>query len=560
MRMTGAKAMIECLQREGITHVFGVPGEQVLGVVDAVYDSDSIQFVSNRHEGGAAFMAEAFGKMTRKPAVCIGTAGVGASNMTLGIHTAMQDSTPMLAIIGQVNSSYRGREAWQEIDLASFYGHISKWAVEITDVSRIPEVVRKAVYTSLSGRNGPVVISVPEDILSDEFDFDYFTLNALLKPGMSDTDAENVITLLNQASKPVIFAGGGIHYSDAREELERFSDAAGIPVMTAFRRHDVFSNDHSNYLGNIGLGTFPEVAVTLHDADLIFAIGTRLSEISTQRYAFPRKDQKLIHVDIDEQILVSQPFQVDLAILSDAKKALQRLLEHLSVSQPHIHHHAWAAERKQRFTAALQTRKQERADLELPGISLESVVDSLKELLPPNAVITSDAGNFFTWFANYYSFGSDQRYLGPTSGAMGYGLPSAIAAKMASPERVAVALAGDGGFMMTMQEFETAVRYQIPVIAIVINNHSYGAIRLHQDKRFPDRIIGTKLSNPPFDQLAELFNGSGYRVTDVNQFRIALSEALIQNKPTIIEIQLDPRIISASKILEEAYPEHSTKK
>ncbi|WP_158738114.1 thiamine pyrophosphate-binding protein [Alteribacillus sp. YIM 98480] len=549
MGINGAQAIVHCLEKEDVTHVFGVPGEQILAFVDAIYDAPSLEFISTRHEGGASFMAEAFGKTTNKPAVCIGTSGVGASNLTLGIHTAHQDSTPMIVIIGQVNSKYRGREAWQEIDLDFFYSHIAKWSVEIKNAARIPEIMHQAVHLSKTGRPGPVVISVPEDILSENTEVEaYFSLN-IKKPSISLTDAKEIIALLNKSENPLIFAGGGITASNAKHELIQFSEQSGIPVMSAFRRHDVFPNDHPHYLGNSGLGSFPELMETLIDSDLIFAIGTRLSEVSTQGYSFPTKNQTVIHLDVDEKVIVKQSFSSQ-GFVSDAKNALNLLLEQVSNLTFTTTNKEWAQHRKKIYEEVLLERKQNRIKQHIHGISMEKLVDSLYNILPDDAVITSDAGTFYTWFANYYPFHANQRYLGPTSGAMGYGLPSAIAAKLIFPERTVISLSGDGGLMMTIQELETAVRYHIPIISLVFNNNSYGAIRLHQERLFPNRVTGSTLKNPPFDELSKLFGGYGYKVTTNEDFIKVFKKALKNDKPTLIEVPMNLKLLSASKGLD----------
>jgi acetolactate synthase I/II/III large subunit len=551
VKCTGAQAVINCLEIEGITHIFGVPGEQVLDLVDATFDS-SVEFVSARHEGGASFMAEAYGKTTGRPAVCIATAGVGASQLTIGIHTAKQDSTPMLVIIGQVSSKYRGREAWQEIDLAPFFSHIAKYAVEINHVSRIPEIMNLAISYTKIGRPGPVVVSIPEDILAEISEFTYFSPKQITKPGLSKQDACTIQSMLQCSKKPLILAGGGILMSDGKDELVEFSELSGIPVMSAFRRHDCFPNDHRHYLGNTGLGTFPEILESIYDADLILAIGTRLSEITTQKYKFPSAEQKVIHIDIDQSILVNQPFRADLSIQADAKQAMLTLIaafkEDLANRSERVN---WVNRCKNRYVAALSVRKAQRKQDLTARFSMEKLIDDLHEILPENSIITSDAGTFYTWFTNYFLFKGNQRYLGPTSGTMGYGLPSGVAAKMVYPERPVVTLSGDGGFMMTLQEFETAVRYNIPVISLVFNNGAYGAIRLHQERKFPKRVVGSDLGNPAFDELGKLFGGNGYKVKDNDDFKHIFKKALLNMKPTIIEIPLDLSTISASTILKE---------
>lgn len=553
MELNGAQLIVKSLEKAHIKKVYGVPGEQILPFVDAIYDSSEIDFISARHEGGAAFMAEAYGKAARTPAVCIGTAGVGAANITLGIHTAKQDSTPLIVLIGQVNSEYRGREAWQEIDFDPFYSHIAKWSVEINDVNRIQEIMKQAIQTSMSGRPGPVVISVPEDILEKLTTYKQDHLSTINKVSLLPEDIAGIVKLINQSNRPLILAGGGINASGAKNYLIQFSEESNIPVMSAFRRHDIFPNNHENYLGNSGLGTFPETLETLYKADLILAIGTRLSDITTQNYRVPNEQQKIIHIDIDEEVLVNQSFLTPhLSIQADAKCVLELLNEQTSNLNNINKYTDWKSVQKEKYENNIEQRKIERYTNFGDSFLIEKVIDDMHDVLPDNTIITSDAGNFFTWFANYYEFRKDQQYFGPTSGAMGYGLPAAIAAKQVYPERPVISLSGDGGYMMTFQEFETAVRYEIPIISIIFNNNSHGAIRFHQERQYPKRVIGTALTNPPFDEMAKLFGGNGYKVTHNKDFVKVLKKALQNNGPTIIEVPTNLKMLSATVILEES--------
>lgn len=549
--MRVADIIVEILYKEGITHVFGVPGEQVLALVDAFYDSP-IKFITTRHESGAGFMAEAYGKATGKPAVCLASAGVGATNLSLAIHTAKQDSTPLIAIIGQIKSMFRGREAWQEIDLESFFSPLAKWAIEIKEEKQMPEIIIQAIHTAKIGRPGPVVIAIPADILEKSGRFMLPEQSKINKPGLSLHEIKEIIHLINKSKKPLILAGGGVAFSDARDELLKFSELSGIPVMTSFRRHDIFPNDHPHYLGNSGVGIFTEIVESLKEADLILAIGTRLSQITTQQYTLPRPEQLIVHIDIDPQIIANACRGNYRGYISDAKLALNNLLDHVSLLNQIQNNKTWALERRKIFELALSKRRERALSLNQSDLTMEKIIEDLSAILPENAVLTSDAGSFYSWLINYYHFRKNQRYLGPTSGAMGYGLPAAIAAKLVFPDRPVVSLSGDGGFMMTMQEFETAVRYHVPIISIVFNNNAYGATRLHQEILYPGRVIGSELTNPPFDQLANILGGIGYKANSNSEFKKILSNALQEkNKPVLIEVPLDPHILSASKILYE---------
>lgn len=534
-----AKAIVHCLKREGISHVFCVPGESYLPLMDAIFDEPSLQLISARHEGGASFMAEGYAKASGKPGVVLATRGVGGANLAIGVHTAKQDSTPMVVFLGQVHSHFRGREGFQEVDLDQFFQPIAKWTVEIREAERIPELVQRAFRVAKTGRPGPVVISLPEDIFFQDIAEAVITDVAVPRPAPSAEDVRGVQEILQKAKRPVVIAGGGVKQAKAEQLLRLFAEKYSIPVAAAFRRHDVFPNDHPLYVGHLGLGTPKPIIETVKQADAVIAIGTRLSEVTTQDYRLLSPDQALIHIDIDSDVL-GKVYPPAVAMVADGKEALAKLLE-IAV-QPSWRD--WAAARRKQYEQA-STLPAEKRNFN------EAVIASLQQHLPNDAIITNDAGNFAGWLHTFFQFTEKQMYIGPTSGAMGYGMPAAVGAKLAFPERIVVSLSGDGGFMMTMQELETASRYHIPIISIVFNNSMYGTIRMHQELHFPKRVIGTDLGHVSFAELAKCFNANGVHVETEDQFTRALIQSFTETKPTVIEVMTDPNQISVAATIDE---------
>ncbi|WP_149474854.1 thiamine pyrophosphate-dependent enzyme [Oceanobacillus polygoni] len=536
--MTAARAIVECMKREGIQKAFCVPGESYLPVLDALYDEPSIQLISARHEGAAAFMAEGYAKATLKPGVVLATRAVGGSNLAIGVHTAYQDSTPMVVFLGQVSRKFRGREGFQEVDLDRYFQPITKWAVEITDPERTPEIVSRAFRIAQSGRPGPVVVSLPEDILPVKTHMQFGPVAAAPRPAPSKMEINQVKAQLAQAKKPVIIAGGGVKSAEAEELLIGFAEKNKLPVLAAFRRHDVFPNRHKYYAGHLGLGTPIEVLETVREADVILALGTRLSEVTTQDYTIISSSQKLIHIDIDYDT-IGKVYAPEIGIVADAKEALSLLNE---LSMP-INWEAWTLERRQAFEKVTDLK-----DLQNDVINRQ-VIEILKNKLPNDALLTNDAGNFAGWLHQFYVFNERHTYIGPTSGAMGYGMPAALGAKLAFPAKQVVSLSGDGGFMMTVQELETAVRYHIPIICLVFNNQMYGTIRMHQEMHYPEKVIGTDLGQVSFKDLAISMGADGYVVETSAEFAAAFDKALSKNKIAVIEIMTEKEQISVSQTI-----------
>ncbi len=535
LKMTAAKAMTECIRREEVRKVFCVPGESFLPVLDALYDDQFIDLISARHEGGAAFMAEAYAKATGKPGVVFATRGPGAANVSIGVHTAYYDSTPMVVFIGQVSRKHRGREAFQEVDFDRFFRPVTKWTVEIREAERIPEIVTRAFRIARSGRPGPVVVSLPEDVLHEECIMQFGPKTTIPRPAPSLSEVRRIEQILSNAKRPLIIAGAGVKYAKAENILLEFAEKFRLPVMAAFRRHDVFPNQHPLYAGHLGLGTPDEIVNNAKEADVILAFGTQLSEITTQNYSILDLNKKLIHIDIDYET-IGRVFPPDVGVVSDLNEALQ-LIININLK---IRWKSWVKKLRSRFEKSVHLKITEKDPIYKKAIAI------LKEYLPDYSLITSDAGNFSGWLHRYYVFEEKHSYIGPASGAMGYGLPAAIGAKLALPNKTVVSLSGDGGFMMTAQEMETAVRYNIPVTAIVFNNQMYGTIRMHQEKHYPNRVIGTGLGFVSFKDMAIHMGAKAYQAGTADEFRNALTHAIAGNKPAVIEVPADQEHISVT--------------
>ncbi|RDW19395.1 thiamine pyrophosphate-dependent enzyme [Oceanobacillus chungangensis] len=533
--MTAAQAIVEMLRREGIRKVFCVPGESYLPLLDALYDEPSIAIISARHESGAAFMAEGYAKAKLMPGIVLATRGVGASNLSIAVHTAFQDSTPMIVFLGQVNQDFKGREGFQEVDLVQYFQPIAKWAVEVTNPQRVPEIVGRAFRIAQSGRPGPVIISLPEDILPVKADMQFGPKAVVPRPAPSEREVASVEELLFRASKPIIIAGGGVKYAAAEGRLLSFAEKHSLPVLSAFRRHDVFPNNHHLYMGHLGFGTQKEVLETVQDADLILALGTRLSEITTQDYSIITPDKNLIHIDIDYNT-IGKVYAPDVGIVADLKEALACLQE----IEGDVNWQPWTLARRRAYESTSKLVNTE------DNVINKSIIAILRDSLPKDALLTNDAGNFAGWLHSFYPFCEKHTYIGPTSGAMGYGMPAAIGAKLAFPNKTVVSLSGDGGFMMTIQEIETAIRYRIPIICLVFNNQMYGTIRMHQEMHYPGKVIATDLGSISFKDMAIAMGAEAYQVDTAASFEIAFNQALKRDKVTIIEILTGKEAISVS--------------
>jgi len=536
---TGGQMVVEALVANGIDRVFCVPGESYLAVLDALYDvSNKIHVTVCRQEGGAANMAEAYGKLTGKPGVVIVTRGPGATNASIGVHTGFQDSTPMIVLIGQVAAYQADREAFQEIDYRRMFGQMAKWVAEINETSRVPEYMSRAFQTAVAGRPGPVVLSLPEDMLSTKADAPETRPVTIAKPGVSESDVEAFRNRLAKGKRPLVLVGGGGWSPAASEALTVFAEANDLPVACAFRRQDSFDNLHPLYAGHVGIGADPKLVERVKTADPLVVIGPRLGEMTTADYELlssPHPTQSLIHVHPSGEEL-NRVFAAELPIQADVTKFLQACAE-----MPVIETRAWADDAKAAHADFMTFTTPPESD---SAVSMGRVMEIVRDTLPDDAIITNGAGNYAGWVHRYYRFRKPGTQLAPTSGAMGYGLPAAVAAKLKDSNRVVVSFSGDGCFQMNCQEIGTAMQYGAKVLFIVVNNSMYGTIRVHQEKRFPGRISGTDIVNPNFPAICEAYGGKGFLVKTTEQFEGALTEALKGDHMALIEIQIDPDDIS----------------
>jgi acetolactate synthase-1/2/3 large subunit len=548
---TGGQILVDALHIHGVDTAFGVPGESYLDVLDALHDSE-IRFVINRQEGGAAFMAEAYGKMTGKPGICFVTRGPGATNASIGVHTAYQDSTPMILFIGQVGSDFIDREAFQEIDYRRMFGQMAKWVTQINRADRIPEYIARAFQVATSGRPGPVVLALPEDMLVTEAEVADARRYQPVQASPSGQQVDTLRTMLAESQRPIVLLGGGSWTDQACADLARFAEANRLPVGCTFRFQDLLDNEHPNYVGDVGIGINPKLAARVKEADLVIAIGPRLGEMTTSGYsllASPVPRQRLVHIHADPDELGSV-YQADLMIASGAPQVCAMLAEMAPVDST-----AWAgtvAEAKADL-AAWQAQPPIFRDGGAP-LDLWQVVQELMRQAPRDTIITNGAGNYATWAHRFYRYGGKRTQLAPTNGAMGYAVPAGVAAKIIDPQRTVVTFAGDGEFMMTGQELATAVQYGAGVILLVFNNNMFGTIRMHQERDYPGRVSGTELHNPDFAALARAYGGHGEVVEKTEEFAPALQRALAhaneRKLPAVIELRYDGNLITPNATLE----------
>ncbi|WP_322052533.1 thiamine pyrophosphate-binding protein [Paraburkholderia bannensis] len=535
--VTGARLVVDALVANGVERVFCVPGESYLAVLDSLADETAqIDTIVCRHEAAAANMAEATGKLTGKPGIALVTRGPGATHASIGVHTAFQDSTPMILLIGQVAREQMDREAFQEIDYRRMFGQMAKWVAQIDDARRVPEYLSHAFHIATSGRPGPVVLALPEDMLSGAIPAAEAqrTPPAAQRVQASPSAAQMVRLreLLAGAKKPFVIAGGHGWTPQACADLQRFVENWQLPIGLAFRFQDTLNNDHPNYAGDVGLGINPALSARIRDADVLLALGPRLGESTTGGYALfdiPKTKQTLIHVHQGAEEL-GRVYAADLPIVSGLAEMAALLAALPAPDMP-----AWTGAANEAHEAYLAWR----APRPMPGdVQLGEVMQQLRARLPDDAIVTNGAGNYATWLHRHFSYRHFRSQLAPTSGAMGYGVPAAIAAKSLYPERAVVALAGDGCFMMASPELATAMQYGLNVVFIVVNNSHYGTIRMHQERHYPGRVHGTQLTNPDFAAFAQSFGANGEVVTSTSQFAGALDRALTAGKPALIEIRI----------------------
>ena len=538
---TVGRFIADGLRAAGVRYAFTVPGESFLGILEGLRDA-GIRVVATRHEGAAAFMAEAHGQLTGRPAVALGTRAVGAANLAIGVHTARQDSAPMFVIVGQVERPFQGREAFQEIDQAGTIGSLAAQAGEVRDVAGLPALLGDAVRAATSGRPGPAYLAVPEDVIDEEVAADVALDTSRPAPRRPEPDeVRSVIQFLATARRPVILAGAGVLRARTSTELVRFAELLRVPVIASWRRADVISNDHPLYLGMTGYGSPSVVRERLEAADAILVLGSRLSEITTFGYRIPAPGSRWIHVDAEPLANPAGLPSPVTTLQSDARAFLRAAVARL---QQGVLDAASADARSEQNAADRAAWETATAVAETPwsgpGVHPANAVATARRILPEDAIVTTDAGNFGLWVARHFRFRRPGTFLGPTSGAMGYALPAAIAAALVHRERSVVAFAGDGGFAMTMAELETAVREGARVVAVVFDNERYGTIRMHQDRRTgADRAIATDLGPVDFAAIARACGARGIRVETDGAFEGALRQALANDRPTVIQVAFD---------------------
>ena len=540
----GGQILVDQLALHGVRRVFSVPGESFLAALDGLLDS-GIENVVCRHEGGAAMMAEATGKLTGRPGIAFVTRGPGATNASAGVHVARQDSTPMILFVGQIARGHRDREAFQEVDFRAMFTPLAKWAAEIDDPARIPEYVNRAFRVAMTGRPGPVVLSLPEDMLSSASDVPPLAPFALSRAAAAEEDILAIAENVSRAKHPRVVVGGPQWTQEAADGLARFAQAAGLPVASTFRRLDHMDNAAPNYVGDLGVGMNPKLAARLRQADLLLVLGARLGDIASGGYelidpAAPGKTILHVHPDPD---LPGIPYRPDLAIASDAPGVIARLA---AMNWPPAPWADWTAEARADYEAWQKPK-------ETPGaVKMEAVVSWLCDHLPAEAIVTNGAGNYAGFVSRYWRFRRSGTMVAPTSGSMGYGFPAAIAAKLEHPGRPVVCFAGDGCFQMTLNEMSTARQHGAAVIVVVANNGQYGTIRAHQERNYPARVSGTALANPDYAALARAYGGHGETVTETGDFADAFGRATASGKLAVIELRLDPEALSTGQTLSEA--------
>lgn len=546
----GGKLLADQLVLHGCELAFCVPGESYLPLLDGLFDHRGrLRLVTCRHEASAANAADAAGKLTGRPGVCMVTRGPGAAHAAVGVHTAHQDSTPLVLLVGQVARGHRGREAFQELDLAAVFGSMAKAVIEIDDPDRIPELVSRAFTLATSGRQGPVVISLPEDVLAQPSDAPDAQPYTASEPAADSADIATLRRLLETAERPFVLVGGGPWSVKACERLASWVTACRLPVGASFRRQDVVDNELSCYTGDVGLGVNPRLARRIADADLLIAVGTRLTEIETQGYTLlsaARAAQTLVHVHPDPTEL-GRVYQPRLGILAGVRSFSAEV--DASVRVDGARWKEWALAARADYETWSRPPDSGSGAAEAGGVDLARVVSRLRSELPEDAIVCNGAGNYTVWIHRFFRYRRCGTQLAPQSGAMGYGVPAALAAQLVRPESPVVALAGDGCFQMCGQELATMVQERLPIIVIVVNNRMLATIRMHQERRFPARVIGTDLVNPDFAALARAYGAHGERVERTDEFPPALARARAAEGPALLELVTDPEALTPSASL-----------
>ena len=540
---SGGEVLVDQLIVQGVTNAFCVPGESYLAVLDALYlKRKDISLYVARQDGGAAFMAEAYGKATGEVGICFVTRGPGATNASIGVHTAFQDSTPMILFVGQVGGDMVDREAFQEIDYRRMFGQMTKWVAQIDRVERIPEYVARAFQVASSGRPGPVVLALPEDMLVEKVRVEDSERVKRVTHQPSMQSMQEVRSLLELSERPLVILGGGGWSESARRQIEMFAEKNHLPVGCSFRRQDLFDNRHPNYIGDIGIGINPKLASIVKESDLLLVVGARLGEMTTGGYALieaPTPKQKLIHIHpgIEE---LGRVFQASVMInsnIEEAAEALNLLEPSESVSTD------WLNKANKTYIKNIIPQPS------TGDVDLSELMIAMRELLPRDTVMTNGAGNFSGWIHRYWQYEDFRSQIAPTNGAMGYGVPAGVAAKIACPDKLVVSVSGDGCFLMNGQEIATAIQYSLKILFIVFDNGMYGTIRMHQERDYPSHVYGTTLKNPDFAALAKAYGLHAETVTSTRDIRGAIKRCIDQNSASLIHIKVDPEAITTRTTL-----------
>ncbi|KJZ44553.1 thiamine pyrophosphate-binding protein [Pseudomonas fluorescens] len=553
-RRSGGQILVDALRIHGVKRAFCVPGESYLAVLDALHDvPEEIDLVVCRQEGGAAYMAEAYGKLTGEPGICFVTRGPGATNASVGVHTALQDSSPMILFIGQVARDQQYREAFQEVDFRQMFGPLAKWVVQIDDTRRIPELISQAFHRAVNGRPGPVVVALPEDMLTEMAevsDAGPFK-RVLMTPATEQMAAMQ--QLLERSERPLMVLGGSGWDTESVHDIRLFAEQQNIPVAASFRCQDLFDNRHPNYVGDLGFAASAQLSSAVKNADLLLVVGSRMGEVSTGGYAaldIPVPQQTLIHIHqgIEELGRVYQPALAINSSMSTFAKSAAKLP-------------AVTSQVKSEWTRTLNKNYRENLQHSpSPGdVQMAEIIEWLNRRLPDDAILTNGAGNYAVWLQRFYQFRQYRTQLGPTNGSMGYGVPAAVAAKLTCPDRVVVSFSGDGCFLMNGQEIATAAQYGANVIFVVINNGMYGTIRMHQERNYPGRVSGTELRNPDFAALAQAYGLHGEVVTATSDFAPAFERCLEMSRPSLIEVRVDPEALTPRLSLTQIREQSSKK-
>ena len=543
-KRNGGQLLVDCLLSLGATQSFGVPGESYLAVLDALHDTrGKLDFTLCRNEGGAAFMAEAYGKLTATPGICFVTRGPGATNASIGVHTAMQNSSPMILFVGQVGTDMIEREAFQEVDYRAYFGTVAKWVTQIDSVERIPELLSRAWTTALSGRPGPVVVALPENMLTSITEMEACKPVRIAEPAVDTQTITEISERLQTASRPLVIVGGGGWQDNGRIAIQQFAEKNDLPVLAAFRFQDIVDNNSTSYVGEAGVGMVESIKQFIRDADLILAIGVRFGEMTTDGYSLltsPNPDTFLIHSHASDREL-GKVYSADIPVHA-GPNAMSRSLLSIQVTGAWSN---WRSQARERYLSGFNAPVQ-------PGnVDMVEITKYLRNVLPEDVVLTNGAGNFTVWPNKFFCFGAKQRLLAPQCGAMGYGLPAAIAAKVAQPERMVICFAGDGDFQMNCQELGTAMQANAQPIILILNNGTYGTIRMHQERTYPTRVSGTDLQNPDFVGLAKAYGFYAEKVSSTVAFASAFDRALASTSGAVLELMIDAEAMTPRQTLSQ---------